>query len=64
MKLLDQTIKEEGDTDHKLTALAEEEIYPAVNDFMAQEEAEAAEGANGKSKSGKGRSKAGSKSSR
>lgn len=65
VKLLDATIKEEGAADHKLTALAEGEIYPAVDAALAEEEAAAAAGSNGKSraKSG-GRAKAGSKSSR
>ena len=29
--LLDETIMEEGETDHKLTKIAEQEIYPAVS---------------------------------
>ncbi len=58
VKLLDDTIKEEGAADHKLTALAEGEIYPAVDAALAEEEAEAASGSNGKSK---GRAKAGSR---
>lgn len=59
--ILDEIAKEEGETDHKLTALAEQEIYPAVSDFLAQQEAEEAEaGSNGRSK--RGRAKAGSRS--
>ena len=51
VKLLDATIKEEGAADHKLTALAEGEIYPAVDAALAEEEAVGA-GSNGKSKGG------------
>ena len=36
VKLLDQTIKEEGETDHKLTALAEKEVYPAIGDALRE----------------------------
>ena len=38
VKLLDATIKEEGETDKKLTALAEGEIYPAVDAGEAEED--------------------------
>lgn len=61
VRLLDETAKEEGETDHLLTRMAEQEIYPAVSDFLAeQEQEEEEEASNGRSK--KGRSKAGSRS--
>lgn len=63
--LLDETIKEEGAADHKLTELAEGEIYPAVDAAVEEEEAAEPPAANGKSKAkAAGRAKAGSKSSR
>lgn len=40
VKLLNETIKEEGETDHKLTEIAEKHIYPAVEqEAVAEEEA-------------------------
>lgn len=60
-QLLDKTIHEEGETDHKLTELAEQKIYPSVESFLAQEEAAAASGAKNKS-NGRSRAKATAKS--
>jgi len=59
VKLLDATIKEEGAADHKLTALAEGEIYPAVDTALAEAEEEAAAAGNGKAR---GRARAGARS--
>jgi ferritin-like metal-binding protein YciE len=62
VRLLDETAKEEGDTDHRLTQLAAQEVYPAVSDFLAQQDEEEAATADGKGRSNgrssKGRSKA------
>jgi ferritin-like metal-binding protein YciE len=49
-KLLDETIHEEGAADHKLTKIAESEVYPAVATEM--EEAENESASNGRSKAG------------
>ena len=52
--LLDKTIQEEGDTDHKLTELAEQTIYPSVEQFLAEQEA-AGSNARGSKSNGRGR---------
>lgn len=49
-KLLDETIHEEGAADHKLTKIAESDVYPGVATEM--EEAEQESASNGRSKSG------------
>jgi ferritin-like metal-binding protein YciE len=50
VKLLDETIHEEGAADHKLTKIAESDVYPGVATEMA--EAESDSSSNGRAKSG------------
>lgn len=58
VKLLDATIKEEGETDHKLTEIAEKYIYPAVEQEVAEEEASKTTKSNGRTTKAKPKSKA------
>jgi ferritin-like metal-binding protein YciE len=51
VKLLDETIHEEGETDHKLTQIAESDVYPGVATEMEEEEQESS--SNGRAKSSK-----------
>jgi len=50
VKLLDETIHEEGAADHKLTKIAESDVYPGVATEMREDEQESA--SNGRAKSG------------
>lgn len=50
VQLLDETIHEEGATDHKLTQIAESDVYPGVATEM--EETENQSSSNGRTKSG------------
>ena len=62
--LLDKTIHEEGDADHKLTEIAEQKIYPGVESFLAAEEAAASKSKTGSRTNGRGGSRKTAKSSR